>query len=364
MDDMDYYEWEASKRRFTFPKILKFILKFIAAVIIIGTFALILGRGQLMKIPKNFSGITWTDSIVSAYNSGEIDIVYQQPYESFDKKGLYHISDVILSKSTNEVQLTVRYNSRNTINTLMEKYSISERPSGEAFIYILKDENGNTYTDYTFASESKPLYEFRRVIFSGVELADVETLYLDIYYIEHVSDKSPMHTSFIAYDGKLDVAYHAPYEQLDIDDWYRLSGFNFSKKQETAGFTLRYNSKNVNEKIINKYGVSELPEELFYYTLVDGNGNEYTDYTVTPKSESEYEFRELSFTGVELNNTAKLFLNVFCVPEITSDPKPIAGFEMRIGELYSEFPTYKKAGSTTLVFNTAPTYVSELEDKE
>lgn len=226
INDMDYYEYEESKKRFTPKKIIRFIFKLIAAIIIVGTFVLILGRSALMKVPKAYTGFTWTDTAVKAYESGELDVLLHTPYESYDDDGAFNISNVAVSRATGEVQLTVRYNSRSTINELMNRYALTERPSGEVFVYILSDDAGNTYTDYVFAAASRPLYEFRRVIFTGVDLSGIylteeeqayvkahaadetaelpepetTTLYLDIYYGEDVSDDPLMSYSYVLYD--------------------------------------------------------------------------------------------------------------------------------------------------------------------
>ncbi len=222
-EDMDYYEYEESKKRFTPKKIVTFIFKLIAFIIIAGTFALILGRIQLMKLPKSMKGLTWTDSIVEAFENGELDVILHTPRESYDSgvkingkyvKGRYNISEVALSHSTNEVQFTFRYNSRSTINTLMELYGLTERPDGEVFVYRLRDGAGNTYSDYTFASASRPLYEFRRVIFGGVDLADVDILYLDVYYGEDVSTDGLMNYTLTLYN-KEDGSIFPEYEKAE-----------------------------------------------------------------------------------------------------------------------------------------------------
>lgn len=210
MEDMDYYEWEESKKRFTPAKIIKFIFKLIATLIIVATFALLIGRMVLMKIPRAFTGVSATEGIVATIEGGTFDAVMQEPLEPFnddgnDERGWYHLSNIALSDSAGEVQMTVRYNSRSTINTLMEKYALSERPRGEVFVYILSDDRGNVYTDYVFSAKSRPLYEFRRVIFTGVDLTDVEALYLDVYYGEDVSEDGLMNASFVIYDSTYDV---------------------------------------------------------------------------------------------------------------------------------------------------------------
>lgn len=208
-EDMDYYEYEESKKRFTPKKIIDFFFKLIAFVIIAGTFALILGRIALMKIPRSFTGLTFTDSVIEAYDSGTLEAELFTPKDSFDDgvkingklvKGRYHISNVALSHTTDEVQFTFRYNSRSTVNTLMELYKLTERPSGEIFVFTLTDNTGVTYKDYVFAAKSRPLYEFRRVIFEGVDLTDVTTLYLNVYYGDDVSGAGLMNHTFVMYE--------------------------------------------------------------------------------------------------------------------------------------------------------------------
>lgn len=214
MEDMDYYEWEESKKHFSFSKIIKFIFKFIGTLIIVGTFVLLIGRMNLMKIPKAFTAVTLTDSIATTLDNGTFDAVMQEPVEPFNdngkdengvyQRGWYHVSNVAVSKSAGEVQLTVRYNSRSTVSTLMEKYSLTERPSGELFVYVLSDNDGNTYTDYVFAAKKRPLYEFRRVVFSGIDLTEAKALYLDVYWIDDVSKDGLMNANFTIYDTSFD----------------------------------------------------------------------------------------------------------------------------------------------------------------
>ena len=212
MDDMDFYEWEAMKNRSPLSKFIHYLIKAVVALIIIGTFAMIFGRIQLMKLPKSFKGITLTDAIQTSIDSENFDAVSHEPYTNYDEEGWYNVSNVAMSESAGEVQLTVRYNSRSTINTLMQKYELTERPAGEVFIYILADNKGNTYTNYTFAASSRPLYEFRRVIFTGVDLTDIDKLYLRVYYIGDVSGEGLMNASFEIYNSEYPSDAFSPKE--------------------------------------------------------------------------------------------------------------------------------------------------------
>lgn len=209
MEDMDYYEYEESKKRFTPKKIIGFLFKLVAFVIIAGTFAVLFARIGLMQIPKAFKGLTFTESVLTAYENGTLDVELYSPRDSFDDgvkingqlvKGRYHISNVALSHGTNEVQFTFRYNTRSTINVLMSLYGLTERPRGEVFVFTLTDNNGVTYTSYVFSAKSRPMYEFRRVIFEGVDLTDVTTLYLNVYYGDDVSSAGLMNHTFVMYE--------------------------------------------------------------------------------------------------------------------------------------------------------------------
>ncbi|MBQ8508834.1 MAG: hypothetical protein IJ493_02895 [Clostridia bacterium] len=210
---MDYtYETEEEEdytphRRFRPKKIIRFIFKLIAYTIILGTFAVLLGRMQLAKTPKDFREFTWTSTALEAYAADpqNFTVNLQEPYTNMDEDGWYKATEVALCESAGEVQVTFRYNSRSTINTLMEKYGLTERPSGETFVFMLRDGSGKVYTEYTFAETSRPLYEFRRIVFTGVNFTALESLYLDVFYGEDVSENAKMNYTFVVYDNEKSV---------------------------------------------------------------------------------------------------------------------------------------------------------------
>lgn len=223
MEDMDYYEYEESKKRFTPSKIIKFIFKLIAFIIIGGTFAMLFGRMYFMKIPKNFEGVTFTEKTVEAFEKGSLKVELQTVADPYSDKGEYHISNTALviqddsQTLKGEVQCTVRYNNRSTVNRLMSMYSLEERPQGELFVYILSDNNGNTYTEYTYAKTEKMIHDFRRIVFSDVDLTDVEYLYLEVFYKEDVrrpaipepgkKKEKTMYSKFLIYNKEYSVGF-------------------------------------------------------------------------------------------------------------------------------------------------------------
>lgn len=195
------YDSDTPKERSLPAKIIIGTLKAIGILIIVSVFATIFIRLQLWKTPKEFRDFAWTDEALAKYSeNGGLTVGLQEPYTEFDENGYYHISDVSFAPDAGEIQLTVRYNSRSTINKLMEVYGLTERPTGEVFVYILQDDDGNQYTSYRFAARSKPLSDFRRIIFDGVDFEGVENLYLYVYYGEDVDDKAEMSAVFTVYE--------------------------------------------------------------------------------------------------------------------------------------------------------------------
>ncbi len=198
----DTFDSDTPKERSLAARIILGTLKLIFTLMIASIFIIIFVRLNLLKTPKQFADFAWTSEAIAEYEkNGSLTVGYQDPYTEYDDDGLYHISDVSFAKELGQLQLTVRYNSRSTINTLMTKYGLTERPTGETFVYILTDDDGTKYTSYRFAAAEKPLSEFRRVIFDGVDFDATENLYLHVYYGDDVNDLSPLYCTFTVYEA-------------------------------------------------------------------------------------------------------------------------------------------------------------------
>lgn len=216
----DPFESETPKERSLPAKIIIGTLKTLGILLIASIFLVIFVRLSLWKTPKEFRDFAFTEEAKTELSaSGSLTVGYQEPYTEFDENGYYHISDVSFARDLGEIQLTVRYNSRSTINTLMEEYGLTERPTGETFVYILEDDNGNKYTSYRFAAASKPLSEFRRVVFDGVDFSSTENLYLHVYYGEDVIDTSKLYAVFTVYetDRWINETEFTAYEDMTFD---------------------------------------------------------------------------------------------------------------------------------------------------
>ena len=213
---MDMYEndevYEEYKNNPTAGKMIKKFFKWIAILIIVLVYAVIFVRLYFRGVPSEFKGFTWTDEAVAAFTADpeNFKITQLNLSNAMDSDGLYEISNAFICPSTKEVQVTVQYNSRSTINTLMQLYSLSERPTGEVFVYLLRDSDGNVYTEYKFTAKSRPMNEFRRIVFTGVEF-DPELQYdLEVYYGGDVSGESLIAKYFTLYDKERENLTETP----------------------------------------------------------------------------------------------------------------------------------------------------------
>ena len=153
------------------------------------------------KDPAAVKEFVWNEAAYTAYTQSPEDFyVMRQPIKSvFTEDGTFRVTEVKYVPSIGQLQTTVRYNN-STLKGLVERYKLSETPKGEAFIYILRDANGVEYRDYSFKGLTKNVYNYRQLIFDGIDLANAGTLTLDIYYIDDVNFTYNPYASLLVYD--------------------------------------------------------------------------------------------------------------------------------------------------------------------
>lgn len=116
----------------------------------------------------------------STYSGGEGDYVHD---------GQFHTSQFVYIPSSKELQITLRYN-REGVSELLTTYGLEKAPAGELLCFALTD-GINYYTDYTFLTDDRFTYEYRRLTFSGIDLTDVAHMTLEIYYVGSVHMSAP-----------------------------------------------------------------------------------------------------------------------------------------------------------------------------
>jgi len=184
-----------SLKKLTFSKIIKFIF----VLLIIAVYTLLLGRMFLARYTGSMAKYAWTNNAIKTYEqTTDFTLMTQNLSKTIDDNGYFSISNYVYIPEINEVQFTVRYNN-STVDTL-ENFYTDVSDIGETFVFTLTDNNGNVYDSYKYLSKSNLIYNFRRLVFEGVDLSNAGTLYLNVYYINDVSKSSKIYTSFQLYN--------------------------------------------------------------------------------------------------------------------------------------------------------------------
>lgn len=184
-----------SLKKLTFSKIIKFIF----VLLIIAVYTLLFGRMFLARYTGSMAKYAWTNNAIKTYEqTTDFTLMTQNLSKTIDDNGYFSISNYVYIPEINEVQFTVRYNN-STVDTL-ENFYTDVSDIGETFVFTLTDNNGNVYDSYKYLSKSNLIYNFRRLVFEGVDLSNAGTLYLNVYYINDVSKSSKIYTSFQLYN--------------------------------------------------------------------------------------------------------------------------------------------------------------------
>jgi hypothetical protein len=132
---------------------------------------------------KNF---LWTDEAKISYQTSpdKFKVYAIEVSKNFTDDGKFYVSNTRYAESEvggiSQIQTTIRWNN-STVKYLMADNNLTEI-SGEPFIFTLTDNTGKIYKVNKKESDTKPLYNYRRLVFDGVDFTDVNFFYINIYY--------------------------------------------------------------------------------------------------------------------------------------------------------------------------------------
>ena len=250
-DPNEQNEYDAvNGKKITVGKIIKKTLLYSLRVASFFVIAILLWRIFSGEAPQNMQELLFTDTTVQSLNNSPdtFEVYHYKHKDNLTSDGKFAASHIYYIPSENQVQVTVRYNN-STIKMLLEDYSLSDEPEFEPFVFTLTDGMGNTYTEYKYISGTKNMYNYRRLVFDGIDLNSLiveepafnatedevnefkeitkdKYLILNIYYKDDVLLSDPY--------GKLPVFDYSYYkENLDI------SKYTKKAQKTTAGLTDR-----------------------------------------------------------------------------------------------------------------------------
>lgn len=243
-------EYEASAEQHS---TLWYVGRVIALILVFGTIGILLWRIFTSGDPAEMKVLQVNRPLMEAYRAAEeegreLSVFYNDslPNITYEpgRRGYFSATRVRFIEDADQVQVVFRYNN-STIRHLKEDYQLSEMPSRDDDLYDLtlyvaydltpedtSDNAGNDpasvkflrYHPTSVVSQKKGLYNYRAVVFDGLDINVSDTpvlaVYLDIYYkddVHYVEDE----------DGK------EPYSALIIYDYtYKRKPYSLTGKDK------------------------------------------------------------------------------------------------------------------------------------
>lgn len=195
-------------------------LKICIVIAIFAVIALLIGRIMLSNhYPSGMKELYASENLLSACaDGGRVEVRTQALLYSYDdpRDTRLMANHFYYAPSVGEVQVTVRYNV-SILEKVKEDFDLKEAPapSADLFAFFLVDEkNGDLYPLSHIETDSYQMYQYAKLVFSGVEFREeTENLCLIAYYQGAVDEtgKDPYshitlyHKSLAADDGVFTV---------------------------------------------------------------------------------------------------------------------------------------------------------------
>ena len=190
----------------TFGKVIKYTALSISFFI----FAYFMFRLCSSGAPKAVTGIVWSPDAREAYlASPETFEALEQPQQIIiTNDGRFWIQNVIYIPAAKQLQLTIKYND-STVKYLKEALGTEDIAEGP-FVYTLLDDAGNRYESHTEEAVRKLNYNYRLLAFDNIDLTDIRSMYVDIYYAGAVNYEEAPYSTLMTWNASL------PTEKRDI----------------------------------------------------------------------------------------------------------------------------------------------------
>lgn len=171
-------------------RIVKSTVKWLFLIAVILFFGTMFLRMCLSEDTAKAKRYLWTDESAALYaaDPAAYEVYEMKLTDNYSEMGYFYTDNERYAPAAKEFQFTVRYND-STLRYLMEKYGISEAElPEEPFLYVLSD-GSSTWTAYGSLSDHRALHNYRRLIFTGVEVTEATgALTLSIYYAGDLSE--------------------------------------------------------------------------------------------------------------------------------------------------------------------------------
>ncbi len=213
-------------------RIIGWIIKGIFGLLIAFIIGLLLWRMFIStKVPEKISAFIVTQPLKDAVSASEEGVegleMYDQDQASITRgetnAGYFSVVDYVIIPEAHQVQLILRYNN-STLEHVATDFKLSEAPSRDSDVFDItlvkttdltpdnEDDNidksnlsETRYYPAEVVSDTTLLYNYRRVVFEGVDIeADDVGLFVDLYYIERLDYSALPYGALCLYDRQME----------------------------------------------------------------------------------------------------------------------------------------------------------------
>ncbi len=230
-------------------KIFKYTMKAIGFLLVFGTIGILLWRMFSSGDPASMKTLDANPTLMEAYEKAlaedrTLDMFTQEQPTNITtaEKNYSYFSarNVVFIRDAKQIQVTFRYNN-STIRHLVEDYDLAETPARKDELYDvtlwvvydltpdvkedneIEHENVKKVRVHATASETradtKSLYNYRKLVFDGVDFSDPDApilaIYMDVYYNEDIDYEADPY-------GTLPL-YQKVYEEEGVNKPYELT---------------------------------------------------------------------------------------------------------------------------------------------
>lgn len=199
-------------------KITGWVIKIILYMLVIFVFSMLIWRMYFStRIPDKIEQLYVTPALRAAYADGSLE-GYKQEQATITREeqcyGYFSVVDYVIIPEASEVQIIFRYNN-STVENVASSLELDEVPSLDEDMFDVSlvkttdltpdDKTDNTdvsalrktrYFPVAVVSERTKLYNYRRIVFGGVDIDELDVgLFVDIYYKGNTDyNETPMGT--------------------------------------------------------------------------------------------------------------------------------------------------------------------------
>ena len=222
-------------------KVVKYIFKAIGFLLIFGTIGILLWRIFSSGDPASMKTLYVDEKLHTAWQTAEAEdrsmVMYTQEYDNITRAkhnyGYFSVTQALFIEEIDQVQLTFRYNN-STIRHLKEDYGLPEIPDREEDLYDVslvviydltpadKSDNENQdpdtatesvkrvrYFPRVVGSDTKNVYNYRKLVFDDVGLDNEETpilgIFVDVYYNQDIDYEKDSYGTLSIFNYNFDI---------------------------------------------------------------------------------------------------------------------------------------------------------------